>query len=66
MTKIYLNGLLTETPCNTLAELVNELLLQGKRFAVECNEQIIPKSRLHEYPIQNDDRIEIIHAVGGG
>ena len=66
MTWIFINGLATETTCSTLAELVDELALQGKRFAVECNEQIVPKSRLNEYLIQADDRIEIIHAVGGG
>ncbi len=63
---IFMNGLSTETHCNTLAELVAELRLEGKRFAIECNEQIVPKSRLGEHYIQTNDCIEIIHAVGGG
>lgn len=66
MTHIYINGLSTETSCQTLADLVIELNLQGKRFAVECNTQIVPKSKLSQHLIQTNDRIEIIHAVGGG
>jgi len=30
------------------------------------NEMIIPKSKLEHTPISDQDRIEIIHAVGGG
>jgi sulfur carrier protein len=42
------------------------MALEGKRFAVEVNEMIIPKSRLGDTPICDTDKIEIIHAVGGG
>jgi len=42
------------------------LALEGKRFAVEKNQQIIPKSRLEQTAIAPEDRIEIIQAVGGG
>ncbi|TXJ10657.1 MAG: sulfur carrier protein ThiS [Acinetobacter sp.] len=63
---IYLNGEQLITSCQTLWDLVQQLDLIGKRFAVEVNQQIIPKSRLTEMPIQPNDRIEIIHAVGGG
>ncbi|KAA5621629.1 sulfur carrier protein ThiS, partial [Pseudomonas aeruginosa] len=40
--------------------------LEGKRFAVEHNQQIVPKSKLEQITIAQHDRIEIIHAVGGG
>lgn len=63
---IYINGEQQVTSCQTLWDLVQQLDLIGKRFAVEVNQQIIPKSRLAETPIQPNDRIEIIHAVGGG
>ena len=39
---------------------------EGKRFAVEKNQQIIPKSQLEQTIIAPNDHIEIIHAVGGG
>lgn len=66
MMNIYLNGILQETQCQSLLELIQELSLEGKRFAVEQNEKIISKSKLVSTPINDADRIEIIHAVGGG
>lgn len=63
---IYLNGELTDTPCENLQQLIQILALEGKRFAVEKNQQIIPKSKLEQTPIAPEDRIEIIQAVGGG
>ena len=65
-TSIVLNGENQSTTCQNLLELVQELNLENKRFAVEVNQQIIPKSRLATTPIQPNDHIEIIHAVGGG
>lgn len=63
---VYINGEQQETQCKNLLELVQRLALEGKRFAVEVNEMIISKSRLGETPICEADKIEIIHAVGGG
>ena len=63
---IYLNGELIDTPCENLQQLIQVLALEGKRFAVEKNQQIIPKSRLEQTTIAPEDRIEIIQAVGGG
>ena len=44
--QIYLNGAPKDTACQNLYELIQELALEGKRFAVELNEQIVPKSKL--------------------
>ncbi|MCH7385972.1 sulfur carrier protein ThiS [Acinetobacter modestus] len=63
---IYLNGESTDTSCENLQQLIQSLVLEGKRFAVEKNQQIIPKSRLEQTIIVPEDRIEIIQAVGGG
>lgn len=63
---IYINGEQQQTDCTTLMELVQHLALEGKRYAVEVNEMIVPKSRLATTPICEADKIEIIHAVGGG
>lgn len=63
---IYLNGELKTTECQNLLELIQELSLEGKRFAVEMNEMIISKSKLAQTTFSESDRIEIIHAVGGG
>ena len=63
---IYLNGESKNTMCHTLLDLIQELALDGKRFAVEHNEMIISKSKLAQTLICAEDHIEIIHAVGGG
>ena len=64
--QIFLNGESQETSCQNLLQLVQELALDGKRFAVEMNEMIISKSKLELTAIPEKDRIEIIQAVGGG
>lgn len=64
--QIYLNGLAQYTSCKNLLQLIQTLSLDGKRFAVEANEMIIAKSQLETTPISDQDRIEIIQAVGGG
>lgn len=64
--EITLNGETQITTCHNLSELIEQLDLVNKRFAVEVNENIIPKSRLADTAIQPNDRIEIIQAVGGG
>lgn len=64
--QIFLNGEPKETTCQNLLQLIQELSLEGKRFAVEMNEMIISKSKLEQTSISAKDRIEIIHAVGGG
>jgi len=50
----------------TLAELIERLDLAGKRLAIEVNEELIPRSQFTEHRLGEQDRVEIIHAVGGG
>ena len=64
---ITLNGkpeLLDEGTC--LSQLIKELNIEGKRIAVEINQQIIPKGEHATHVIQDGDIIEIVHAIGGG
>jgi len=64
---ILLNGSRRELPAAlTVAELLTELQLTGKRVAVECNGEIVPRSRHGSQTVQADDQIEIVHAIGGG
>ena len=65
-TTITLNGKIHISTCQNLLELIQQMDLDDKRFAVEVNENIIPKSRLATTLIHANDRIEIIQAVGGG
>lgn len=64
--QIYLNGELMPTECRNLLELIQYLALENKRYAIEFNSRIIAKSKLESTTISQFDRIEIIHAVGGG
>ena len=50
----------------TVAELIAELDLAGKRIAVERNGAIVPKSAHATTPLAAGDRMEIVVAVGGG
>lgn len=53
-------------PGTTLAGLVATLDLSGSRMAVEINEEVIPRSEYPEHVLGDGDRVEIVHAVGGG
>jgi sulfur carrier protein len=46
--------------------IIDQMQLVGKRFAVERNGEIVPKSRLADMLIQDGDKFEIVIAVGGG
>ncbi len=53
-------------PGITVAQLIDELQLAGKRIALEKNGEIVPRSRFGEERLQDGDRLEIVVAVGGG
>ena len=50
----------------TVASLIEELDLAGKRVAVEVNEEVVPRSRHGAHALASGDRVEIVHAIGGG
>ena len=50
----------------TVGELVEKLGLQGKRLAIECNGEIVPRSQFAQAALKSGDRLEIVGAVGGG
>ncbi|MBV6476723.1 MAG: sulfur carrier protein ThiS [Rhodocyclaceae bacterium] len=50
----------------SVAELLREMGLEGKRLAVERNGEIVPKSSHADARLAAGDRIEIVVAVGGG
>lgn len=64
---IEVNGQSTE--CNeqaTLAQLLNDLGYTDQRIAVEHNGQIIPQTQHARTRITDGDRLEVVHAIGGG
>lgn len=65
--KIYLNGSLTEMPENsTVADILVLLEVVGRRVAVELNDHIVPKSQHGQVIMQDNDKVEVVHAIGGG
>ncbi|QOR40547.1 sulfur carrier protein ThiS [Billgrantia diversa] len=65
--QIQLNGEAQDlAPGLTVAQLVDSLGLSGRRIAVERNEEIVPKSEHDTTSLTDGDRIEIVHAIGGG
>jgi len=50
----------------SVAQLLDELKLTGKRVALERNGEIVPRSRFPEQTLADGDRLEIVVAVGGG
>ncbi|MDR7099699.1 sulfur carrier protein [Lysobacter niabensis] len=50
----------------TVLELLQAEGLGERRVAVEVNGEIVPRSRHGERALREGDRIEIVHALGGG
>jgi sulfur carrier protein len=50
----------------TVAALLAQMALAGKRVAVERNGEIVPKGRHADTVLAAGDRLEIVAAVGGG
>lgn len=49
-----------------LASIIDTLGLKADRIAVEHNREIVPRTQWSEVQVANDDRLEIVHFVGGG
>ncbi|NZA28272.1 sulfur carrier protein ThiS [Luteimonas sp. SJ-92] len=64
---IILNGdpLALSDP-STIADLLQARGLAGRRVAVEVNGAIVPRGRHDAHALQDGDRVEIVHALGGG
>lgn len=65
--EITLNGEARQVPDGlTAAKLVASLGLAGRRYAMELNGELLPKSAHAGHALSPGDRVEIVHAVGGG
>jgi len=50
----------------TVHELLQAEGLVERRVAVEVNGSIVPRGRHATHPLADGDRVEIVHALGGG
>jgi sulfur carrier protein len=65
--EIIVNGEPRRVPEDTtVAGLIEMLGLTGRRIAVEVNQEIIARDRHRTHTLGRGDRIEIVHAIGGG
>jgi sulfur carrier protein len=65
--QIQLNGELRDVAeGTTLSLLANSLDLGSSRYAIEVNEELIPRSEHPGHALQSGDRVEIVQAIGGG
>jgi sulfur carrier protein len=53
-------------PAPTLQHLVDDLQLKGDRIAVEHNGTIIPRAQWPDTMLNAQDKLEVVHFVGGG
>ncbi|HEU5398633.1 MAG TPA: sulfur carrier protein ThiS [Gammaproteobacteria bacterium] len=65
--QLLINGKSTDLPADlTARQLVERLDLAGKRIALEVNGEILPRSSYAEHLLHDGDKVEIVHAIGGG
>ncbi len=65
--KLTINGENREIlKSQNLEDLARELDIQAPNFAMALNRQVVPKSKYATTSIQENDEVEIVHAVGGG
>jgi thiamine biosynthesis protein ThiS len=50
----------------SLAELIEQLDLPPARIAIELNREVVRRSDWGSTMLKDEDRIEIVHFVGGG
>ncbi len=65
--KIKVNGKLKTVLNNSkLSDLLKNLNIPIKKVAIELNQEIIDKKRSSNIKLKKDDKIEIVHFIGGG
>ena len=65
--KIKLNGKFSTINENlSLLTFLKELKIPLKKVAIELNQEIIDKNNLRTIKLKNNDKIEIVHFIGGG
>ena len=65
--KIRINGKLSSINDDlSLLNLLNHLKIPLKKVAIELNLEIVDKNKLNKINLKNNDKIEIVHFIGGG
>ncbi|MDB9743814.1 sulfur carrier protein ThiS [Pelagibacteraceae bacterium] len=67
MAKIQLNGKkITIKSKETIYDLLKKLKLNNRKVAIEHNGVIIPKMSYKKKYLKSNDKLEVVHFIGGG
>jgi len=65
--KIKLNGKISRIDADSsLLNYIKKLKIPLKKVAIELNKEIVDKNTLSKIKLKNNDKIEIVHFIGGG
>ena len=65
--KIKINGKINKIDDKTkLSDLIKNLKVPLKKVAIELNREIVDKKNLNRINLKVNDKIEIVHFIGGG
>ena len=65
--KIRVNGKVKSIPAKySISDLVKNLNIPIKKVAIEHNQEIIDKKKINRIILKKNDKIEIVHFIGGG
>ena len=65
--KIKLNGKDKQIAENyKIDKLIDDLKIPIKKVAIELNQEILDKKKLNKIKLKKNDKIEIVHFIGGG
>ncbi len=65
--KIKVNGKIKSiSETYKLSDLIKYLKIPMKKVAIELNEEIIDKKNINKIKLKQNDKIEIVHFIGGG
>ena len=49
-----------------IQKIISELKIPIKKVAIELNNEILDKKKLNKIKLKKNDKIEIVHFIGGG
>ena len=65
--KIKVNGKFKSVQENyKISDLVKDLKIPLKKVAIELNQEIVDKKKISKISLKKDDKMEIVHFIGGG
>ena len=67
MAKIQINGRKIAVKQNfSILDVLKKYKLNRKKVAIELNGKILPQNQYNKKKLKNNDKIEIVHFIGGG